>query len=129
MTADGFRDVALTLHDVVEQAHMGHPDFRVNGRIFASLDAKGEWGVVKLTPEEQSELSRLQPKTFVPAAGAWGRQGWTKINLAIAEEAEVRAIVLVAWETMAAQPPAKKAAASKRPGSGAARRPTRARKR
>ena len=102
MTADDFREIALGMAGAIERAHMGHPDFRAGarGRIFASLDAQEEWATVKLTPEEQREFLRSHPKTFLPAAGAWGRQGWTKILLRTADAPTVRAAILLAWEKM-----------------------------
>ena len=60
---------------------MGHPDFRLQGRIFASLMADGVRATVKLAPEEQAAFVEEAPRTFAPAAGAWGRQGWTTIQL------------------------------------------------
>jgi YjbR len=105
MIGDDFRRIALGLEGAVEKAHMGHPDFRVNGRIFATLDAKEEWGVVMLTPPEQREFMRSAKKVFVPAPGAWGRQGSTRILLADADEPIVRSAVLVAWERINEMPP------------------------
>ena len=98
LTADDFRDLALRLNGATESAHMGHPDFRAGGRIFASLHANGETGTVKLTPEEQREIMRADPGTFTPAAGAWGRQGWTVVRLALADDASVRGAMLLAWQ-------------------------------
>ena len=71
-TADDFRRLALAMQGAVESAHMGHPDFRANGRIFATLQADEQRGMVKLTPEEQREFMRAHPRMFVPASGAWG---------------------------------------------------------
>ena len=105
MTADDFRELALSMQGAIERAHMGHPDFRANGRIFATLHADGQWGVVKLTPEEQTGFVRESPKAFVPVTGAWGRQGWTKVRLDSAAEAPVRAALIMAWERAAATPP------------------------
>jgi hypothetical protein len=107
MTGDDFRRIALALEGAIEKAHMGHPDFRVNGRIFATLDAKEEWGVVMLTPEEQREFMRSAKKVFVPAAGAWGRQGCTRIHLADADGPTVRSAVLNAWERIKEKPAAR----------------------
>ena len=104
MTADDFRRLALDLHDAIEAAHMGHPDFRANGRIFATLDAREEYGVVMLAPEEQQAVMR-ESAAFEPAAGAWGRQGWTKVRLARADRAAVRAALLLAWQSVMARPP------------------------
>lgn len=102
MTADDFRRLALSMHDAIESAHMGHPDFRANGKIFATLDSNQVWGCIKLAPEEQRELLRMDPQVFVPAGGAWGRQGWTKIKLDAADRATVRGAVTLAWEGIAA---------------------------
>lgn len=96
--------MVLALDGAIEKAHMGHPDFRVNGRIFATLDAKEEWGVVMLTPQEQREFRRSAKDVFVPAPGAWGRNGSTRIQLAKADEASVRSAVMMAWENKVKMP-------------------------
>src|SRR3954466_46395 len=87
MTADDFRTLALSFDGAVEQAHMGHPDFRANGRIFATLQADDERGMVKVPPDEQLQLLRVAEQTFPPASGAWGRQGCTMVRLAGADVA------------------------------------------
>jgi len=110
MTADDFRALALSFDGAVEQAHMGHPDFRANGRIFATLQANDESGMVKVPPEEQIELLRLGAKTFTPASGAWGRQGCTMVRLKGADVATVRAAMTLAWELATSQPPPKRRA-------------------
>jgi hypothetical protein len=104
LTADDFRDLVLRMDGASEGAHMGHPDFRAGGRIFASLDANEQTGTVKLTPEEQREVMRAYPRVFTPAAGAWGLQGWTVVRLHAAQEAPVRAAVLMAWESVTSAP-------------------------
>ena len=104
LTADDFRDLALRLDGATEGSHMGHPDFRAGGRIFASLHANEETGTVKLTPDEQREMIRTYPRMFTPAAGAWGLQGWTVVRLHAAEEAAVRAAVLLAWQNVTSMP-------------------------
>jgi hypothetical protein len=119
MTADAFRDIALGMPGAIERAHMGHPDFRVNGRIFASLHSNDRRGMIKLAPEEQDALLREHPATFMPSAGAWGRQGCTDVRLEAADERAVRAAMLLAWERTAALP----AARARKP---AAKRTTRA---
>ena len=98
MTGADFRTLALDLNDAVEGAHMGHPDFRANGRIFASLTAAEDWGVVMITPEEQKELMRANPEVFVPSSGAWGRQGCTNVRLAAADMRTVQGAMILAWE-------------------------------
>ena len=85
MTDKDFRRIALALTDAVESAHMGHPDFRVNGRIFATLHADMKFGMVALTPEQQQEFM-ARDKAFAPENGAWGRQGCTRVTLARVNE-------------------------------------------
>ena len=98
MTAEDFRRLALSLAGATEGAHMGHPDFRANGGVFASLHAGDRTGMVKVTPEEQARLVQDAPKVFAPAAGAWGRQGYTVVTLAPAREPAVRGAMLQAFE-------------------------------
>ena len=105
MTADDFRALALDLPGAVEQSHMGHPDFRANGRIFATLHSDDEWGMVKVVPAEQEALMTAHPGVFVPSAGAWGRQGCTNVRLAKASRATVRAALTLAWELVSRQKP------------------------
>jgi hypothetical protein len=119
MTADDFREIALRLDGVVEQSHMKHPDFRANGRIFATLRADDTLGMVKLTPEEQREFLRKHPKAFEPSPGAWGRQGCTDVRLSAADRATVRTAIVLAWEGAVARPPAKARSATRK---GTARR-------
>jgi hypothetical protein len=104
MTAEDFRRLALALDGAIESAHMGHPDFRANGRIFATLHADDEWGTVKLTPEEQQELLRTSPGMFVPSTGAWGRKGYTNVRLDASDKATVRSALLLAWENTVSKP-------------------------
>jgi hypothetical protein len=84
---------------------MGHPDFRANGRIFATLHADEEWGMVKVQPAEQQVLIEQHPKVFVPSAGAWGRQGCTNVRLNQAPPAVVRSALLLAHELVSSLPP------------------------
>ena len=104
MTGEDFREIVLGMHSAVEGAHMGHPDFRANGVIFASLRADEASGVVKLPPDEQQAFLRTYPKVFAPATGAWGRQGWTVIQLKGAETAAVRGAVIAAWQHASSRP-------------------------
>lgn len=85
MTASGFRKIALALTGAIESAHMGHPDFRVGGRIFATLRKGLKFGMVVLTPEQQQELLRDHAGSFAPESGAWGRAGCTKVDLALVD--------------------------------------------
>ena len=79
---------------------MGHPDFRVGGKIFATLGPDGDWGMVKLTAEQQAVITRTDP-AFAPASGSWGRQGSTIVTLAKADEATVRQALGAAWRNTA----------------------------
>lgn len=102
MTEDAFRRLALALPGAVEGEHMGHPDFRVGGRIFASLSGRDPVaGMVKLHPEEQAAVLAESPAVYVPASGAWGRGGATMVRLAAARTASVRRALLAAWRNTA----------------------------
>jgi len=82
MTTDEFRKMVLEIPNAIEQSHMSHPDFRLAGRIFASLGVPDEnWGMVKLTPEQQRSFIEKEPTVFKPSSGAWGRQGYTTVYL------------------------------------------------
>ena len=107
MTPDDFRALVLALDGAVEGAHMGHPDFRANGRIFASLHTQDRFGMVKLEPDEQRVFLQEHPESFEPSAGAWGRQGCTNVLLAKANRPAVRSALRLAWTAVLAKPPAK----------------------
>jgi hypothetical protein len=98
MTADDFRKIALSCPEAVESAHMNHPDFRVRGKIFATLGYPDqEWATVKLTPAEQSEFIEVDPEVFRPVKGAWGRRGNTNVYLSAAKIGKMRKVIRVAW--------------------------------
>lgn len=122
MTADDFRDIALSMNGASEGSHMGHPDFRANGRIFATLRPDDQKGMVKLAPEEQRQFMQEHPKMFEPSSGAWGRQGCTDVRLAAADRATVRGAMVLAWEAVVAKAPARKSAAKKPAARKRARR-------
>lgn len=104
MTPDEFRELALSLPETAEQAHMGHPDFRVAGKIFATLGAPNDdCGMVKLTPDQQAVFSRSEPAVFQPVKGAWGRRGCTYVRLEAATAAAVRQALIEAWRNTAPQ--------------------------
>jgi len=98
MNGDDFRRLALGMDGASEGSHMGHPDFRVNGRIFATLDHEEARGMVKLSPGEQAEFMRAEPRTFVPAPGAWGRQGCTLVTIAEVAEDVLGEAMTLAWQ-------------------------------
>ena len=102
MTADEFRSMALKFPGAIESAHMGHPDFRVGGKIFATLGVPDEdWGMVKLTPEQQKQFVREEPEIFVPVKGGWGRRGATSIRLKTARKPTLRRALEAAWRLAA----------------------------
>lgn len=99
MNADDFRRIALSLEGVVEASHMGQPDFRVGGRIFATLAAQSQgYGNLLLTPEQQSMFVEELPEIFVPIAGGWGKNGATHIRLAAASEDVLTGALRTAWQ-------------------------------
>jgi hypothetical protein len=97
MTANQFRKLALALPEAVESAHNGHPDFRVGGKVFASLGPDEDWAMVKLSPAGQEACVREAPDAFEPFNGAWGRAGCTKVHLAEADRTMVRDALHEAW--------------------------------
>ena len=101
MTAAEFRRLALGMDGAAEASHMDHPDFRVNGKIFATIHVNNTQGMVKLTPEQQERFIREYPAMFDPAAGAWGRQGSTMVTFAHAKEEVVGEAMTLAWQNLA----------------------------
>jgi hypothetical protein len=99
MTADDFRRLALSLDGVVEASHMGAPDFRVGGRIFATLASERQgYGNLVLTPEQQAAFVEELPDVFLPIRGGWGRMGMTHIRLAAASEEVLAGALRTAWK-------------------------------
>jgi hypothetical protein len=102
MSSRRFRSIALGLPDAVEGSHQGHADFRVGKRIFATLGYPDEaWGMVKLTPEQQSVLVDAEPEIFRPIPGGWGRQGNTNVRLAKVDPTTLRSALTMAWQNIA----------------------------
>ena len=108
MTPDEFRRLALKLDGATEGAHMGHPDFRATGKIFATLYPDGERGMVQLKPEQQQDFIAADSTAFAPASGAWGRNGSTTVALALVDEETLGEAMTLAWQnTVKAAAPAK----------------------
>jgi hypothetical protein len=102
MTPADFRRLALDLPEATESSHMAHPDFRVRGKIFATLGYPDHnWAMVKLPPEQQELLSKAESDVFIPLKGGWGRQGATSVLLKAAKKAAVRDALLAAWRRAA----------------------------
>ncbi len=80
---------------------MGHPDFRVGGKIFATLSPEPGWAMVKLSPEEQEAFVKAVPEVFSPVNGAWGRQGATRVQLSRATRGVARDALAAAWRARA----------------------------
>ena len=98
MNAADFRRIALSLQGAEESSHMGAPDFRVGGRIFATLASQHQgYGNLMLTPEQQAILVEELPEVFVPIPGGWGRMGMTHIRLAAASEDLLAGALRTAW--------------------------------
>jgi hypothetical protein len=107
-----FRRIALGMKDAIESAHMGHPDFRINGRIFATLHhdrltaGRGQMvGMVVLTPEQQQDFMRDHPATFTPESGAWGRSGCTRVQLDAVDEDILGDAMTRAWQNAVQKAP------------------------
>ncbi|MBM0204565.1 MmcQ/YjbR family DNA-binding protein [Micromonospora sp. STR1s_5] len=105
MLPEDVRAIALLLpEEVTEGAHMGHPDFRVGGRIFATLWTEEDRVVAKLTPEMQAVMTEAEPSVFEPIPVSWGKRGWTNVDLVEADQETLRSALLAAWRAVA--PPA-----------------------
>ena len=102
MSTGRFRKVALALPGASEGAHQGHADFRVGKRIFATLGYPDDsWGMVKLTPEQQSVLVEAEPEIFRPVPGGWGKHGNTNVRLAKADAKTLHSALTMAWNNVA----------------------------
>ena len=114
MNAAGFRRIALGMDGAIESSHMNHPDFRANGKIFATIHHDHKTGMVKLTPEQQEKFVRENPDAFVPENGAWGRSGSTKVQFASVDAELLGEAMTLAWQNTAKARPAAKAKRSSR---------------
>jgi hypothetical protein len=124
MTAAEFRRLALSLPDVEEREHMTHPDFRVGGKIFATLGYPDDrYGTIMVSSIDQELLLRDHPKAFKPAAGAWGRSGSTSVLLRLAPRRAVKIALEAAWNRRAPKAVSK---AVPRPARRGTSRPPRA---
>jgi hypothetical protein len=102
MTANDFRKIALSLPETEERSHMDHPDFRVAGKIFATLGYPDQTrGMVKLSPEDQHYFAKDYPDAFGPVKGAWGRKGATSVILKAARKDILSKAIRAAWRNTA----------------------------
>lgn len=108
LTSARFRRIALSLPGAVEGSHFGNADFRVHNRIFATLALESEgYGVLLLTPEQQSGMVEDAPEIFSPVPGGWGRQGATRVLLSKIRADMLEAVLRLAWQRRATQKPAR----------------------
>lgn len=104
MTPADFRRIALSFEGAEESSHMGSPDFRVGGKIFATLASQKQgYGNLKLTPEQQADFVRELPEVFLPIPGGWGRMGMTHIRLDRSSEDVLTGALRTAWKLRADQ--------------------------
>jgi len=102
MTANDFRKLALALPETEERTHMNHPDFRVAGKIFATLGyPDNSRGMVKLSPEDQHYFSKDYPDAFTPVKGTWGLRGATTVHLKAAKKETLGKAMQAAWRNTA----------------------------
>lgn len=102
MKAADFRRIALSLPEAVEGSHFGNPDFRVDGKIFATLSLEKEgYGVLLLTPDEQAGMVADGPEIFSPVPGGWGRKGSTRVRLAKVTPDILEGVLRSAWRRRA----------------------------
>jgi hypothetical protein len=92
MNADDFRKLAVSISGAIESSHMNHPDFRLGGKIFATLGFPDDsWGMVKLSPVQQQQLVAADADSFCPCNGTWGKRGCTNVRLTSAKKSIVKA--------------------------------------
>ena len=104
MTPAGFRRIALGLDGAIESAHHAHPDFRVEGRIFATLGYPDKkWGCVMLAPEQQRTWVREHQEGFLPVKGKWGEQGATQVRLEAVDEESLGEALTLSWQNAIAK--------------------------
>ena len=102
MKPNDFRGLALSFPESEERSHMEHPDFRVAGKIFATLGYPEDgWAMIKLTPVEQEMFVKAHPTVFKPCTGAWGRRGATNVRLKAARKPTLRRALEAAWRLAA----------------------------
>ncbi|MEJ6785038.1 MmcQ/YjbR family DNA-binding protein [Aminobacter sp. Piv2-1] len=100
MTPEDVRRIALELPGATEKSHFGKPDFRVRDRVFASLPEDGN-AVIKLTRDQQEMMCAAEAAVFQALEGGWGKQGWTRLLLAAADEKTLRSALTTAWRNVA----------------------------
>lgn len=106
MSVQRFRKIALSLPETIEGAHHGKADFRFRNRVFATLGYPDtNFGMVKLTRDQQAVLVAAEPEIFRPVPGAWGKGGATNVRLAKADATTLRSALQMAWQNVEAKSP------------------------
>ncbi len=101
MIVEDFRRLFLDMPGALENAHNGHPDFRVGGRIFATLGyLNSKWAMVKLNPEQQDMVTVAGPEIFSPVKDAWGKRGNTLMLLERADKKTARSAIGMVWPSL-----------------------------
>ncbi len=101
MQPEDFRKLALAIPNCVEESHMGHPDFRMAGKIFATLGPTDSgWATVRLTPSQQQSLLEAHPQALEPCAGAWGKCGYTRLTLSKVSRSLAQTLLTAAAENL-----------------------------
>jgi hypothetical protein len=113
--ANDFRRIALAMDGASEGSHMAHPDFRVNGRVFATIYPDDKRGMVQLTPAQQQTFMGANPSVFEPASGAWGRGGSTTVHLAKVDTETLGEAMTLAWQNAVNKAAPKKRRQTKAP--------------
>jgi hypothetical protein len=121
ITVDRYRAMALAMEGAIESAHMGHPDFRVNGRIFCTIQTDDRGGLM-LTPDQQRIFVRDHPAAFVLESGAWGLQGATRVIFAEVDEEMLGEALTLAWQNRAFAAPKKTTAKRAAPRKAVAKK-------
>jgi hypothetical protein len=104
MTGADFRRIALAMAGAAEGSHFGNPDFRVGGKIFATLSLERDgYGVLLLTPEQQAGMVQDAPEVFSPVPGGWGRNGSTRAMLAKVPPDVLEGALRIAWQNRVAK--------------------------
>ena len=115
MKPSDFRRLALALPNTEEGSHFGNADFRVNGRIFATLSLEREgYGVLLLTPDQQAGMVQDAPDIFSPVPGGWGKHGSTRVQLAKVPPDILEAALRTCWQNKAAKPPVRRKSVARR---------------
>jgi len=107
LSAARVREMVARLADAQEGAHHGHPDFRVRGKIFATLSEREDRVALRLTHIEARALVERSPDMYRLVAD---REpiGWVSALLAEADEAEIGDLLEEAWQLRASEAPARR---------------------